>query len=79
MFLLTRNGSLYNGNLPDMSPYPRDGIPSKQYWRVAVSFGLAKYHFFKWLSIKPKAPELLKSICYSYVFIKRLIKVMKKF
>ena len=38
--------TLYDGDLPTMSPYPRYGIEGKSYWRVAVPFEYDKYNIY---------------------------------
>ena len=38
--------TLYYGDLPTISPYPRDGIEDKLYWRVAIPFEYDKYNIF---------------------------------
>jgi len=38
--------TLYNGNLPTCSPYPRCGEKNKCYWRVKIPFEYDKYNMF---------------------------------
>ena len=36
----------YQGGLPTISPYPRDGIEGRMYWRVKVPFEYDKYNIY---------------------------------
>ena len=39
--------TLYKGELPDRSPYPRNAAPGTEHWRVSVPFDPDDYEIFK--------------------------------
>ena len=51
--------TLYNGELPDRSPYPRNAAPGTKHWRVSVPFDLADYEIF----LMHEAPGQVHLLC----------------
>ena len=51
--------TLYKGELPDRSPYPRNAAPGTEHWRVSVPFDLADYDIFQMY----EAPGQVQLLC----------------